>query len=167
MRIFEKYYPLAFSVFVLASCLIFQDYFYPILIINFEKLLNAMLTLSSIFLSFIGVMYGVLLTIKDSSLMQFLKHYERTQDLKSYINQAFFSDWVAIFFSLLLLMLLENTAPYIEIAITVSLVIMAYMLANSYRMIRLLSKIVDTSYNETDKKFNKKIHTPSFATKTN
>lgn len=160
MRVLEKYYPKIFVLCTLAMCYIFRDYLCLNLANKLDKLFNATLTLSGIFLGFIGVMYGVLLSLKDSKVMELLSKYNGIDDLKKYIREAFIADLIALFGSLIYLIFTPQC--YVNAIIYINLAITIYMIATSYRMIRLLSQLVDTSYGENNPRFNKKIHTPKF-----
>ena len=160
MRVLEKQYPKIFVLCTLLICYIFQDYLCLNLTNKLDKIFNATLALSGIFLSFVGVMYGVLLSLKNSKVMELLSQYNGTADLKSYLREAFIADWIALFYSLIYLIF--SPQDYINVIICTNLVIMIYMITTSYRMISLLSKLVDISYGENNKRFDRKIHMPKF-----
>lgn len=162
MRRWEMHYP-KFVVLVAFLCCVLNDAIIYALMNNIDKIINATITLSSIFLGFVGVMYGVVLGLKDSKIIKVLQYFKRMQDLNYFIQEARRANWIGLVLSLLLMLFIDRLEQFhIRIVTIVVVVVLLYMIVTSYRIIHILSVIMDNVYSENTKRLNKKMHTPSF-----
>ena len=91
-RWFERLYPLITSICILIGYIFFlEDCHASSLSSNSNNIITITITLASIFLGFIGVMLGAIISIRFTSMMDVLVQRNAILDLISYVKHSFAS----------------------------------------------------------------------------
>lgn len=133
----EKHGPRLFSI-VGTICLGILDFFGLINHVEFKNFISEIITITSILIGFIGVLLGLIASIKNTPLFQsFLKAGNRQYSLrlKSHILSAMSSNFITIIISLVLLLLFEQDTQIILFLRYILIVVFLFALSSSIRII--------------------------------
>ena len=90
-RLWERVYPYVITVLlVLIYRYMLSSLLDPILQSNTTNIINSIITISSILLSFVGVMLGVLISVKNTAIVKVLDAQNALSDLMRYVKEACF-----------------------------------------------------------------------------
>lgn len=151
-RLWEKTYPYSITIILLVLYqTIFKESSAEIIRNNSANLLTSVITLSSVFLGFVCAMLGVLISIKNTLMYDFLKSTKALSDLVQYIKEACFFDFVTLIISIIFLLFLPSPqgSPLISdglssIQIYSLLFCSSVMILSSLRMILILFEFINT-----------------------
>ena len=132
------------------------DYIFPLLQPKAENITNITITLASVFLSFIGAMYGVLISLKDDPLVKHLNKYNIISLIRHYTQISFYSNCIALIVSFWFLISNTDTNSYGKYEIIVQLSLLIFTCCASFRMLRILGAFVQTIEHKKEE-----IHIPS------
>lgn len=156
----EKYGPGLFSI-IGSISLGILDFWGLINHIEFKNFISEIITITSILIGFIGVLLGLIASIKNTPLFQsFLKAGNRQYSLrlKSHILSAMFSNFITIIISLVLLLLFEQDTLIILFLRYMLIVVFLFSLSSSIRIIFFAIAFLfynpNNEYSDEKNKFN-------------
>lgn len=138
---FEKWMP--FAMLICSTIVhIYIDTKYNITITNetYDKVLDAMITFFSIMLGFVGVLIGILFSIRNTKLVKKLFDHKSREKVKWYFGEAFLSGFVFIILSVL--MYAKNELPFINHFVSFWFGLILYSLLCNYRIIKIIMNVV-------------------------
>lgn len=107
---------------------------------NYEKLLDSIITFSSIILGFIGVLLGILITIKDTKIMKGIYENNYQNSLKNYFYESIFFGFIVVVISTV--MYLSIDYQYKIFVFYIWLFVISMFLLSSFRLITTLMEIL-------------------------
>lgn len=125
---------------------------------NFDKVLESVITFGSIILGFLGALLGIIITIKNSDIMQEIHKKEQDKLLKSYFSESLSFGFAVIIFSIILQLLLDEDLVFASCIFFLWMFSLFVFLFSSYRIVSLLMKILFKADIQTD--LNEKVHDP-------
>ena len=162
-RKLERYGPYILTLIVATCYIYFSDIFFTKLQPNTEKIATVTITLASIFLGFIGVMYGVLISLKDAPLMKKLCQFHIIQDIRKYTQESFYSNWTAILLSFFLIFTKHDCQDYSLYNVFMQVIVLTFMCCTSIRMYLILYEFVVQI--QPPQCLKNEIYSPSFKAK--
>lgn len=156
----EKYYPLVISS--IFTLLIAINAEVTSISNKLEKILEAVITFSSILIGFLAAMLGIIFSIKDTEIIYSILNYDDTKDtFVTYFRKPIISGFLTVIISALLF--LDDSIPNIKLEqinleiITIKslfvlwMFILIYFILSSFRIIDILMIIILDKSNETYK----------------
>lgn len=116
---------------------------------TFDKILDSIINFTSILIGFIGVLIGILFSIKDEVLVVKLFNHKSKEKLKQYFIESFISGIFLILMSIVLYLLIDISAlniNYLLSSIWGGLI--TYTMCCSHRIIRIMILIVFNKSNQ-------------------
>ena len=159
-RKLERYGPYILTMVVAICYIYFSDYLFISIQPKTEKIATIIITLASIFLGFIGVMYGILISLKDSLLMKNLYKYLIIKDIKKYTQESFYSNWVAILLSFFFIFTKSGSQDYNLYDVLIQISVLTFMCCTAFRMYFILYGFVMQVH--PPESLKNEIYTPSF-----
>jgi len=149
-KLWEEKYPLILSLLITVILFIRISYnFCPPQ--NFGSILNAMITIDSILLGFLGVSLSILLSIKDRKVVEFLFKNPSREILKTYFRSPIISGFINLGLSMSLNFIEYFTNIFVKPALNISLCKLIlvtwiftalFFVLSSYRIINIVMHIV-------------------------
>lgn len=138
---FEKWIPFA-ALIVITIVHRYIDTKYNIIITNetYDKILDAMITFFSIMLGFVGVLIGILFSIRNTKLVKMLFAHKSREKLKWYFSEAFLSGFLFIILSVL--MYAKNEVIFMNELVSFWVGLILYSLLCNCRIIKIIMNIV-------------------------
>jgi hypothetical protein len=135
------YYAILYLIsLVVVICAFHFDWTYQIE--NFDKVLDSVITFSSIILGFLGALLGILITIRDSSIMIKIFKENHKSTIKHYFSESIFIGFLVVITSTILQLFLSETDSWILYLFYGWLFITTLFICSSYRVIRTLMDIM-------------------------
>lgn len=143
-RLFERLYPLLFSIVLLSIYFFYLENIYGNSIAkDTSNIITITITLSSIFLGFIGVMIGAIISLKFTAAMDILIQYHAIKDLVSYVKWAFYADCLSLVFSIYSLLTTSSDTVFSTTHTYIFLFLIMYMVLSTIRIIQVLFAFID------------------------
>lgn len=140
----EQYMPIVlFCVVTIASIIVAHYFDFTSYNDVFDNILDATINFNSIIIGFVGVLIGILFSLRDSHIVSLLFKHNKEQQLKRYFLEAIISGVVLLLFSAGLY--LRNVYPINTIMcylISIWCGLLVYSGACYYRIIMLMVNIV-------------------------
>lgn len=111
-------------------------------IMGFEKVLESMITFSSIIIGFYTAMYGVLITLKDSDVMKTFRSKRLTGILRYQLYDSLIISFLVLVLSVALQVLINYPSNLTGSLTNIWFFIIGYFVATSFRAISLLLNIM-------------------------
>jgi hypothetical protein len=143
----ERFYPLIISLLSVGLSITFK---LKIDIPGFEKVLDGIITFTSIVIGFLGALLAIILSISKSKVMQHLyKHVNESNGknlLYSYFNQTIIAGFVTVILSIFLYILKEikDIKCYGEYALYIWVFFSVFFILSSYRIVSVLMRTLFT-----------------------
>lgn len=153
MQIFiERWRPFFFCIlFIIAFHFWLMPTYSYIIIKNTPNIISTSSTLASVFLGFIGVIIGVIVSVHDSKIIKLLKQAHLYNLLKEYIRVSFYSCILTLSFSIILLFISpENIFDISWWYIEILTYFIFLMIATSLRIIDILFAITGIDKSDND-----------------
>ena len=157
-RTIEKYGPSIFSI-IGTICLGILDFLGLVNHEAFKTFISEIITITSILIGFIGVLLGLIASIKNTPVFQsFLKAGNRQYSLrlKSHILSAMCSNFITIIISLVLLLLFEQDLQTLLYLRYTLIIVFLFALSSSIRIIFFSIEFLFS--NSSEKDLQKKIN---------
>lgn len=156
-RIIERFYPYLVTFIILFINHFFFKNTVEVFQENPSNIISTLMTLSTVSLGFVCAMVGVLISIKDSSIMKLLKSKNALNDLFKYVKEACFFDFISLGFSMYFFMTLKESSNILQFHAYLLLSLMLILILSSYRMISILFALTKSSIlARSDKEFEEK-----------
>ena len=176
LSFFETYYPVGMgAICCIISIFIFKKVNVNLDVDEFDKVLDSVINFTSIVIGFIGVLIGILFSIRNSVLVDKLFKHKSREKLKKYFVESFISGVLLIVLSII--MYLRKNLIIGECDLSVKLFnlwvgFIAYTLLCSYRIISIMILIVfhedeikskqeelpEERKTDLDRKYSRQIH---------
>lgn len=145
-RIIERFYPyIITSIILIIYYLYFPNDATDVFVKKPFNLITLLMTLSSVSLGFVCAMIGVLISLKDSSIMKLLKSKNALKDLFRYVQESCIFDFISLAFSMYFFITLKENSTLLQIHAYLLLSFMLIIILSSYRMIRILFSLTKSS----------------------
>ena len=163
-RWFERLYPLITSICILIGYIFFlEDCHASSLSSNSNNIITITITLASIFLGFIGVMLGAIISIRFTSMMDVLVQRNAILDLISYVKHSFASECISLAIAIGTLLINTPNAPLPKWEIYLLIFCISYMILSTIRIILILfalTNVPDDTYHGNKNLAGKKPYVP-------
>lgn len=139
----EECHPLLIALIITVLLVVFArwcDIYFSCNIKNYEKILDASITFSSIVVGFVGVLLGILISIKETKIVQTLFTKIRKQLLVRYFKESIFSG-IAVIVTSSSLYLIQNEI-WSKLIFYIWIFTLIYFMLSSYRIIDILFMII-------------------------
>lgn len=143
-RLWERTYPYILTIictFLYHFCI--PSDFKNILRGNIPNIAMSLISLAGIFLSFIGAILGVLVSIKNTKFESVLNENKATRDLINYIKECFFFSFVSFVVGVFLLMIYSSSELVDEKTTDIIIIVLLLMIFSAYRVILILFAFVE------------------------
>jgi ABC-type spermidine/putrescine transport system permease subunit II len=145
-KVWEGIYPYVFST--IAIVIILFGKWEIIDVKNFESILNATVTVSSIVIAFLGTMISILLTLTNAEVMKRIRVNGAHTTLTSYISQAIIGGLLLAVYSMVLFMLVGYTGILANILLAAFLGLVVFLFGSSFRIMYVISRVLTSVLNE-------------------
>ncbi|WP_316568854.1 hypothetical protein [Neobacillus sp. YIM B06451] len=137
-RWFHSFYPYLISLLVTYSLFRYYiDYRMP----NFDKVLDGSITFSSIVVGFLGALLAILLSIKDSAIVQLIFNTKEKLTLKRYFHETFLIGFLVVIFSSIMHVLRGYDEKYVVILFYVWSFTTVSFIPLTYRIVGILMAV--------------------------
>lgn len=143
-RLLERWWPLTLT---LVLTIVFHIFIMPVysdkILSNLNNILSMTSTLSSVLLSFVGVIIGVVGSLAHSSLLSAIKQAEAYGLLREYIFVSFLGCMLALIYSIILIFVTPDNNTFMYwLYFDVLVCLLTWMITTSARMIMILFELV-------------------------
>lgn len=148
----EQIYPIIIGIiFVIIGILLLHYFDLPIKSDNdvLNKIIDSVINFTSIIVGFIGVLVGILFSIRSSKLVTLLFRYNSRKKLKSYFKSAFICGMLLIFISIVMYARVEIALVFKDICSCISealFIVWMFFIGNTmaccYRIINIMILIL-------------------------
>lgn len=111
---------------------------------NFEKILDAVITFTSIIIGFLGALLGILFTVKDTEIVKELFKKHRSA-MKYFFNEALITGFLLILLSAVFYIYKDNTSEYVKYMFCAWIGFVSLFVTSSYRVITSLMSLLFNS----------------------
>lgn len=111
---------------------------------NFEKILDSVITFSSIIIGFLGALLGILFTVKDTQLVKDL-FKEHRSTLRYYFNEALITGFILIVLSAVFYIFKDKETDYVRYLFCTWIGFVSLFVCSSYRLISNLMSLLFNS----------------------
>jgi len=151
----EKYYPLILSIMFTSFLFLFFDI--SSLPTNFEKILDVVITFVSIILGFLGVLMSILLTLRDTKLLEEIFKKIDQNLFKGYFSKSIIDGFLLVILSLLfffptLTSKISSFNTKVNFLLLIWIFSLLYFIISSYRIIDIMMVLIFKEHNFIDKK---------------
>lgn len=140
----EQYMPIVlFCVVTIASIIVAHYFDFTSYNDVFDNILDATINFNSIIIGFVGVLIGILFSLRDSHIVSLLFKHNKEQQLKRYFLEAIISGVVLLLFSAVLyLRAVYPMNMIVSYIVSIWCGLLVYSGASYYRIIQLMIKII-------------------------
>jgi len=147
----ERYIPRILSCFSFIVAIIFLNFISLKVNATFEKILNSIITFSSIVVGFVGVLLAVLFSIRNTKVIKLLFEKKEKNILKRYFKHAIFGGFSLVGISAILYIgsyldsafkLPFNRITITELISSLWFALVIYVITSTYRIISIMMHIV-------------------------
>lgn len=140
----EKYMPICLFFLVVICGIVLSVFFnFTFPADPYDKILDAIINFSSIIIGFMGVLIGILFSLRDSKVVSLLFKYNKERQLKRYFLESICVGIALLLFSMILYLReqypIHSMAAYL---IDIWCGLLFYSAACHYRIISLMIKII-------------------------
>ena len=165
MRFFERAYPYVFGL--ISGIVVFFLNYKISQINNFDNILGATVTFSSIIIAFLSTMVSIFISLIDSKVMQRINSEDGEGLLTSYITETVIGGLLLVLYSMALFMFIGYSGRFSNLLFCIYISLLVYLFLSSFRILKLTSNILRNALNEStnkeeERKFDKpKVNQPS------
>lgn len=109
---------------------------------KFDKVLDSVITFSSIILGFLGALLGILITIKDSNIMKKIYKENHKKTIKFYFSEAIIFGFLVVIVSTILHLFVGSDKNYVQCVFFFWIFLTSQFFFSSYRVISTLMHIM-------------------------
>lgn len=138
VKILYGFYPLIVAIIILWLS-IKLNFTYDLK--NFDKVLDGAITFSSIIVGFLGALLGILVSIKDSKIVQAIFETNERYTLKYFFNENFIIGLLVVIVSCIMQVLREYQTIWSSIFFYSWIVLFSWFLPSTYRIVNILMSV--------------------------
>jgi ABC-type spermidine/putrescine transport system permease subunit II len=161
MRIFERIYPIVFSI--TCAIIIYNQHITFNTIPKIELVLNSTVTISSILIGFLAAMVSILIAITNSKVMDRIREGKAEHLLTSYIREAIISGIFLAVGSTIAFLFVDYKGKNADLIFSVWFFMFIHFLLSSFRILIIMLNILSSipkEYKENEKENSKMVYTP-------
>ncbi|WP_010502848.1 hypothetical protein [Paenibacillus elgii] len=156
-KYFGWLYPLLLALIILAVAYKFG---FNSKVKYFDKVLDGSITFSSIVVGFLGALLGILISIRDSSIVKAIFETNEKKTLKLYFQETFIIGFAVVIFSCTMHVMRDESSVVTDWLFTAWILVAAWFIPSTYRIVSILMSVFFSSNISIDRPQGNKTEDP-------